>query len=703
MKQIGVLLSIVTLTVIIASCRFDEDDGSKVVRPVTLTTAKAGSDRIVMLESNVVLDGSKSSDPQNDPLNYNWAFVSKPNNSVALLADSMSVNPSFTADVTGDYLIQLAVNDLKGNSDTDAITIRVTDGKMSASRISGVAPLSVFFDSGFISSTETERPFHDLKYKWDFGDNPFTKWAITESTSDISGASKNEDSGPVAAHVFDASGNYTVTLTIENASGDTTIDSITISVSDPDVFYDGAKTVCISDLTSNNFDGCPVVAAEQRIATNNILDLRTHIGTEKRILLHRGSSWSASETVLAIDNVVGPVTIGAYGDCINQDSRGICENAPEINMAASANFLSINNSSDWRIQDISFVGDKQRNSVLSSVQDLESVLLLRIKSEGFATPVAIDFYDTDGHDQVSVVDCNIYDAGALGMWIGSERLSIMGNRVRWTTGEHNIRIWQAYYGVVSHNVLYESEKIGLKFHGPSEERVAKTSDDEKLLDNRSENIVISDNIIGNTYVLAMTVGAQNDGTDERLNEILIEKNRFLSGYGTVKNSENRLSTHLSIYSSNVTIRNNVFDGTGSPSYTTAIAVDQYGSPISPTNVNIYNNTIYFVASSQAPPYYGINIYDVVNVKVKNNLVQLPSNPGNAVFYCSVCGEVSSQNNLLTYSPAFIDPTNANDLLRNFDLQSGSPARDYGVALPVLDDCSGDNRTLPIDAGAYEYN
>ncbi len=666
--------------------------------------ANAGKDRIVLVGSTVTLDGSNSSDPENDSLKYTWSFLSIPTGSSATLSDTSAVNPSFTADLAGDYIVQLEVDDNNGNTDVDTITVTATDGSMVASRTSGVAPLSVFFDSGFISSTETERPFHDLKYTWDFGDDPSTKWAV-ESTSDISGLSKNEDSGPVAAHVFEASGDFTVVLTIENTLGVTTTDSIVINVSDPDVSYDGTKTVCIGDSGSNN-TGCPTGA--DYIATDNILDIRTHIGTEKRILLHRGSSWSASETVLAIDNVAGPVTIGAYGDCINPDNRGICENAPVINMGVVANFISLNNSSDWRIQDISLVGDKQWNSVISSVQDLESVLLLRIKSEGFDTPVAIGFYDTDGHDQVSIVDCDIYDAGALGMWIGSERLSIMGNRVRWTTGEHNIRIWQAYYGVVSHNVLYESEKIGLKFHGPSEERVAKTGDDdEKLLDNRSENIVISDNIIGNTYVLAMTVGAQNDQTDERLNEILIEKNRFLSGYGLVKNTENRLSTHLSIYSSNVTIRNNVFDGTGSPSYVAAIAVDQYGSPISPTNVNIYNNTIYYGTSSPSPNYNGMYIYDVINMQIKNNLVQLPSGSTNASFICTVCSEVTVENDLTTDSPEFIDPTNANYLLRNFDLQSGSPAINYGVSVPVLDDILGRDRPDPtddiLDVGAFEYS
>jgi hypothetical protein len=61
------------------------------------------------------LDGSASSDPNNFlPLTYAWSFISKPAGSAAVLSNSSIVNPTFTPDAKGDYLIQLIVTDAAG-------------------------------------------------------------------------------------------------------------------------------------------------------------------------------------------------------------------------------------------------------------------------------------------------------------------------------------------------------------------------------------------------------------------------------------------------------------------------------------------------------------------------------------------------------------------------------------------------------------
>jgi hypothetical protein len=74
----------------------------------------------------VTLDGSESSDPDGDALNYVWTFVSVPPGSAAALANAGSVNPTFTADRKGDYTIQLIVND--GTVDSAPDTVVVTIG-----------------------------------------------------------------------------------------------------------------------------------------------------------------------------------------------------------------------------------------------------------------------------------------------------------------------------------------------------------------------------------------------------------------------------------------------------------------------------------------------------------------------------------------------------------------------------------------------
>jgi hypothetical protein len=61
-------------------------------------------------------------------LTYQWSFVSKPAGSNAVLADSTTAKPSFTADVNGTYVVQLVVNDGLVNSIPDTVTVTASSG-----------------------------------------------------------------------------------------------------------------------------------------------------------------------------------------------------------------------------------------------------------------------------------------------------------------------------------------------------------------------------------------------------------------------------------------------------------------------------------------------------------------------------------------------------------------------------------------------
>jgi hypothetical protein len=82
---------------------------------VTDPIANAGPSQTAQVGTLVTLDGSASSDPNNFvPLTYAWSFVSKPVGSTVVLSNSSIVNPTFTPDAVGDYLIQLIVTDAAG-------------------------------------------------------------------------------------------------------------------------------------------------------------------------------------------------------------------------------------------------------------------------------------------------------------------------------------------------------------------------------------------------------------------------------------------------------------------------------------------------------------------------------------------------------------------------------------------------------------
>ena len=89
---------------------------------VTITTtnsapvANPGQPQNIRQGDTVTLDGSGSSDSDNDKLTYSWSFLSVPINSAATLNGATSASPMFVADRPGTYIVQLIVNDGYANS-----------------------------------------------------------------------------------------------------------------------------------------------------------------------------------------------------------------------------------------------------------------------------------------------------------------------------------------------------------------------------------------------------------------------------------------------------------------------------------------------------------------------------------------------------------------------------------------------------------
>jgi hypothetical protein len=92
--------------------------------------ADAGDDQNANVGTRVNLDGGGSYDPDNDPLGYSWAMIYKPNGSSAQLNGENTVDTSLTPDQTGQYVIQLIVDDGKITSDPDTVMI-TAEGEIS--------------------------------------------------------------------------------------------------------------------------------------------------------------------------------------------------------------------------------------------------------------------------------------------------------------------------------------------------------------------------------------------------------------------------------------------------------------------------------------------------------------------------------------------------------------------------------------------
>jgi hypothetical protein len=87
--------------------------------------ANAGPDMATEVDAPVMLLGT-ASDPDDDALDVSWTIVSAPLGSAPALADGDTLTPTLTADLEGEYVLALVVDDGFDESPADTVTVTVT-------------------------------------------------------------------------------------------------------------------------------------------------------------------------------------------------------------------------------------------------------------------------------------------------------------------------------------------------------------------------------------------------------------------------------------------------------------------------------------------------------------------------------------------------------------------------------------------------
>jgi hypothetical protein len=186
--------------------------------------ADAGPDQNVAVGDKVVLDGSDSTDIDGDLLAFAWA-LSAPAGSSAVLSDDAAVSPSFVADIAGDYVAQLIVND--GTQDSPADAARITASEVPVNNPpaanagldqSVLVGETVTLDGSGSSDADGDA----LSYQW--------------SLSSVPAGSRAVLSGPNLANptfVADLAGDYLVQLIVNDGTDDSLPDSVTIAAAPP--------------------------------------------------------------------------------------------------------------------------------------------------------------------------------------------------------------------------------------------------------------------------------------------------------------------------------------------------------------------------------------------------------------------------------------------------------------------------------------
>jgi hypothetical protein len=582
----------------------------------------------------------------------------------------------------------------------------VTTTSQFANRTSGIAPLSVFFDATGTTSTTTSKPFHELLYVWDFGDSSGspvkgTKWdrgsqsAIATCASPYNGC-RNNAIGPVAAHVFENTGTFTVTLKIyyDATHFDTKTQAITVSA------YSG-KTYCIHHSAPL---GSGVCSGVEHATTGDIkTDVANAIAAgAKQILFKRGDTYTTASG--ATISTAGPGIVGSYG------SGAI----PVINTTSTLAYNTIikfdNSANDWRLMDLDLEGiGGNKQYAVGLYRDFLTVLRV-------TTGNVYSSYDTySGSEAVYTDSLTVQDStvnpgtdAAYGWYCGTcSHVAALGNSMflgNYATAGHDIRFQGASYFVIAN-----SDQTG---------STAKTAaiNGFTIRGNSQYGEIVDNNIISfNAQILP-----QNTTSNENQRDIVVERNFFTAA-------------QLQIQANNITVRNNVFNLTG---YTNvnynapqAVAVGWQSSAGSPmaTNLYIYNNSTYYGDTCLAGDYcsgvaFGSGLNGCV-ATVKNNLTYIPSGTSQVSVRdstsggCTITGtsgtfgnstdtQVKSNspnwsNGSSSFStPSDFKPTSTSYAIGSNNGCTGAPCSVSDV--PVITDFFGNLRTSTYDMGAVNH-
>jgi hypothetical protein len=259
------------------------------LRPV----ADAGEDQTVHAGSVATLDGSGSSDPdQNYPLSYAWAISSRPEGSAAELSDPASVSPSFTADKMGDYIIELTVTDSLGLASTADFVL------VSTSNTPPVADAGP--DQSIIVVGSLVQLDGTTSYDLD-GDSFTYAWTITSAPVG-STAVLSDSASPNPAFVADVQGEYVITLVVTD---------VFEASSDPDsviVSFENLKPVANAGVNQAVQVGTPVTLDGSGSSDAN--------GDPLTYLWSIASSPEGSAAVLsaptAVQTTITPDVVGIY-------------------------------------------------------------------------------------------------------------------------------------------------------------------------------------------------------------------------------------------------------------------------------------------------------------------------------------------------------------------------------------------------------
>jgi PKD repeat protein len=172
--------------------------------PVAVVTAMPESGKTPLLVS---FDATGSSDPDGSISSYEWDFGDG--------GAATGATPTHTYTAAGTYEATVTVTDNQDATDSASVTITVVDNvaPTAEAAVDPTSGKSLFTSFSFSSAGSADSDGTITGYHWDFDDGTF-------STS------------PNPSHIYNVAGEYAVTLTVTDDSGDTDTATVEVSVAD---------------------------------------------------------------------------------------------------------------------------------------------------------------------------------------------------------------------------------------------------------------------------------------------------------------------------------------------------------------------------------------------------------------------------------------------------------------------------------------
>lgn len=531
-----------------------------------------------------------------------------------------------------------------------------------ASRTSGVAPLMVFFDASGTTASSTTRPFHDLEYRWNFGDASAPMWTRGARAG---ASSKNVATGPLSGHVYEAPGTYTATVTVLDGSTSTSR-QITITVADPNTVFSGTKTVCFS-TGARGFSGCPSGAQQVRIS-DFASAINSYKGAGKRLLFRRGETFTSANT--GIVNVDGPGIVGSFGPTTDP--------LPILQRSGSGTAIQLSsgttpNIHDWRVMELNLVGANGGQSYgVGMGGGINQVTVLHLATQQQRIGVILDYAVLDwynkssttaGHriwDQFALVDSTISAVThstlvankGYGTYVAADRAFYAGNYIdnggtSASDVAHVARFPYLGKSVVSNNTLMRpgpGDHV-VKLHAPVWGGGSSAS--RGVGGGYSRWVVLSDNkIVGASNPWLVAIGPQNAQNDERVKDVVSERNWTVAGPG--------YQIGAIVFASDYTSRNDIFDSSAGSNWQTGIEVGRRGVEPAPTNIRIYNDVFYSAKILSSGQFAPINLESTArSVAAWNNVAYAPR-ATNPLMVKNACGACLTQSNNSTPSQIMLN-------------------------------------------------